>query len=231
MKKILILGIVFLISSTVLKAQDCFNNMITKKGTTLKFNNYDKKDNLTSTTVSKILDYRTENGKKILDYKVETTLIQEDTTMVQEYSLVCDNGKIYMDLESLINRGAIENSAPGMEIEVEGVDINYPNNPKVGQDLGGGDIKINFLKDGNITMTTTTTISNRIVESKENITVPAGTFGTFKITYDILVTVGFIKMKSKAAEWYSPKYGKIKTETYNKKGKLESYSVLTYISD
>jgi hypothetical protein len=86
------------------------------------------------------------------------------------------------------------------------------------------------MKSGDaVIMTVTSVISNRKVAATEDLTTPAGTFKTIKITYDVETQMGFVNVKTSVAEWYSEKYGLIKTVNYDKKGKIDSYSQLTKI--
>ncbi len=78
-------------------------------------------------------------------------------------------------------------------------------------------------------MSITIAITNRMVEKRETITTPAGTFDCYKITYDVQTGMGFIKTNTKTAEWYSGKAGSVRTETLDKKGKLMGYSQITSI--
>ena len=228
MKKNFFLLIIIFISLG-LKAQDCFKYFPTKKGTSLEYTNYDKKGKTISVTVRTVIDKKTEKGQTTIDYRIATTPADEDTTMVRDFSIVCKNGKLYVNLASMFDANSMTNNSKGMDVEIEGSNVEMPNNPKVGQKLDGGEVKINFENDGETAMSFTTEISNRKVESIEDITTSAGTFHCFKISYDSEVTMGFIKVKNKAAQWYTKKYGMIKSETYNKRGKLSSYSLLTKI--
>jgi hypothetical protein len=74
-------------------------------------------------------------------------------------------------------------------------------------------------------MTMTVVVTNRKVEAVENITVPAGTYECYKITYDIESKMMF-KVQTKAVEWYSMNIGLVKSETYDQKGKLAGSSEL-----
>lgn len=231
MKKYLLISVILLFSITSIKAQDCFKYFPDKKGTTIEYTNYDKKDVVTSTVKRTVVDKRSENSQEIVDIKMETVPADKDTVIIQNFSIICKDGKIYMNLASLIDQSAMGANAQGMEVEIKGNDVNIPNNPVVGQMLDSGQVIINFLKEGDIVTTVVSDIINRKVEAFEDITTPAGTFHTFKISYDVLVTVGFLKIKSQVAEWYTEKYGMIKSESYNKKGKLESYMLLSKISN
>ena len=72
-------------------------------------------------------------------------------------------------------------------------------------------------------------ISDRMIAARERLETPAGAFDCLKITYNILSQIGFVKVNMSATEWYSPEYGTIRSETYNKKGKLVSYMVLNSV--
>ncbi len=70
-------------------------------------------------------------------------------------------------------------------------------------------------------------IENRKVEAKETITTPAGTFECYKISSEISSKVAFVNQKFKSVDWFAKGVGMVRTETYDKKGKLESYALLT----
>ena len=63
--------------------------------------------------------------------------------------------------------------------------------------------------------------------AEENITVPAGSFKASKITYTIEANMGFTKTHLNVTEWMSKKAGVVRSETYDKKGKLQDYTVLS----
>lgn len=75
--------------------------------------------------------------------------------------------------------------------------------------------------------TTTFTIENRIVEAKEDVTTPAGTFTCYRIkSLRVLDSaLDYSKVEQEQIEWYAPGIGVVKTEGY-KKGKLVSASQL-----
>lgn len=79
------------------------------------------------------------------------------------------------------------------------------------------------MKMGFINLKLSTNIINRRVEAIEDIAVPAGSFQCFKLTGDIIATVMGKKANSSTAEWYAKGVGVVKSETYDKNGKLDSY--------
>ena len=100
------------------------------------------------------------------------------------------------------------------------------------------------LKDASVTVTVYNgtalfstmkiNISNRLVASQESITTPAGTFNCFKITQDIKVEsimMGMtIPISMKSAEYYAAGTGLVKSQSFDKNGKLSGYSLLTKLT-
>jgi hypothetical protein len=74
-------------------------------------------------------------------------------------------------------------------------------------------------------------ITNRKVEAKESVTVPAGTFDCFKISYNSEIKIGFVKKNYRYITWYAPEVGAVKSEFYSAKGKLEGYSEMTLLKN
>jgi hypothetical protein len=71
-------------------------------------------------------------------------------------------------------------------------------------------------------------ISNRKVLGNETVTVPAGTFNCYKITYDVETKLMF-KINTNVVEYINKGVGNVKTETYDKKGKMLSATVLSEV--
>lgn len=146
-----------------------------------------------------------------------------------------------------INNKVIEKSAADISCDRTGLKIgfqitgeltensknmfySYPSNMVVGQSLEGNlSFNVKSIIKGKKT-DIFFSISNRKVVAEEKTKVPFGIFDTFKIQYDLQVKFKFlglsIPMNLKIYEWYCPKLGIIKTEDYNKDGKLEETSVL-----
>lgn len=228
MKKLLLTSLftILLVASSF--SQDCFKYFPSNKGTSLEYTNYDNKDKPTGTTLRTVLDKRTSGDSVIVNYQISSTPNDADTTITYVYDIACVNDKLLIDMTSYMN-SSVYNSYPGMDFEIDGTNLDMPANPSVGQTLNNGNLTVKVLNNGMQMMAITTVISNRKVAAIETITTSAGSFEAIKITYDIEVAMGFIKTKGSAAEWYSENYGIIKTESYDKKGKLVSYDVLTKI--
>jgi len=228
MKKIILVSLLISLFFADSFSQDCFKYFPTDEGTSLEYTSYDKKDKPTSTSIRTVLDKRSSGDSVIVKYQVEATPVDADTTMTHTYDISCVDDKLLIDMSSYMNSESY-GAYSGMDIEVDGTHLDMPSNPTVGQNLNNGNLVVKVMNNGMPMITITSVISNRKVAAIETITTPAGTFETIKITYDMVVQIGFIKTKGSAAEWYSEDYGIVKSENYDKRGNLESYELLTKI--
>jgi hypothetical protein len=117
----------------------------------------------------------------------------------------------------------------GMDMEVSSHDLALPAKMNVGDVLPDGEVTVVIKNNGIKMVTITSAVHNRKVEAKEKVTTPAGTFDCIKVTYDTDGKVGFVKTHAKGAVWYAKKIGTVKSESYNKKGKLEGSTELVEI--
>jgi hypothetical protein len=130
------------------------------------------------------------------------------------------------------------NQMKDMDISMEASFVEIPSDLSAGQSLPDGKIVIKMSQKGTseVFSTTTITITNRKVEGKQSVTTPAGTFDTWKISSTMkMETVLTMGMKMPGAtvnsvEYYNKEAGTVKTEQLNKKGEVETYSLLTKYS-
>ena len=87
------------------------------------------------------------------------------------------------------------------------------------------------MKMGFINMKMSANVTNRKVEAIEDIPVKGRNFKAFKLTSDVNSNVLGVKVNAKSAEWYAYNIGVVKSESYNKKGELESSMELIDIRD
>lgn len=117
-----------------------------------------------------------------------------------------------------------------MDVTIEADNLTYPSVLKVGEKLDDGQLVMKVKTDGMTIATITLTVHNRKVEAKESITTDAGTFSCYKISYDITNKVGFITTNLSVIEWMAHGVGLVKSETYNRRGRLTGYSKLTSLN-
>lgn len=222
---ILLLTGVFLLGIGSLFSQECIFYSPVEKGTVLKYSNYDKKDKLTGTSTQTVIDNYVEEGTQVVKLRIEYQDVEMDSAFVSELEMKCKNGKYFLDMKSYIGESMLTLYSD-METTFEVENMTIPAELKVGETLDNGKVTLTISSNGMKIMTISVNISNRKVEAKEEITTLAGTFECYKISYDISTKM-VITIKASAAEWYTKNVGVIRSESYNRKGKLVDYSVLT----
>ena len=227
MKKFAILVFTGLILSVTvnLYSQECVFYSPVEKGTVLTYSSFDKKDKLTGTATQTVIDNYVKEGTQVVKLRNEYQGVDMDSAFVREFEMKCRDGKYYVDMESYIGEGTLTPYS-NMETTVEVDNMTIPAEPKVGEALDNGRVTITVSNNDMKIMTISVNISNRKVEAKEDITTQAGTFECYKLSYDISTKM-LITIKASTVEWYAKNIGIIRSESYNKKGKLTGYTVLT----
>ena len=221
----ILLAAFFMLGISNLFSQECVFYSPVEKGTVLKHSNYDKKDKLTGTTTQTVIDNYVEEGTQVIKLRNEYQGVDMDSVFMTELELKCKDGKYYVDMESYIGESTLTPYSD-METTFEVENMTIPAELKVGEVLDNGKITVTISNNGMKILTISVNISNRKVEAKEDITTRAGTFECYKISYDISTKM-LITIKASTVEWYAKNVGVVRSESYNKKGKLTGYTVLT----
>ncbi|RLD72009.1 MAG: hypothetical protein DRJ10_19000 [Bacteroidetes bacterium] len=231
MKKVLLIVSVLisgLFFSNTLEAQDCDFYFSTDKGTIVETTSYDKKGKETDKYYQEVLDYSKSNG--VTEVKIETRLDEEgvDTMGVHQFTVKCENGEFFVNMGEYVDKNSMS-AYQGMDMEVETDNMTMPSNLSAGQTLNDGSVAIKISNSGVKIMTMTVNVTNRKVEGFEKITTPAGTFDCVKISFDSEMKMIF-KIKTSSIQWFCKDIGVVKSENYNKKGKLDGSTMITKIT-
>ena len=222
------LVLIFMISiSGQLAAQDCQAYFPTEIGTELTYEMFNKKDKPDGTLVQKLSSIESSGDTNIFNIHQKVFDKKDDLLYEGDIQFKCHGNKFYLDMNSFINPEQFK-AYENMEMEMSMDDISLPEELAVGMKLDEGyiNMKINAQM---MSMNFNTRIFNRKVEAKETLNTPAGSFETYKISSSTESKTPMMTVTTSSTTWYSEEYGMIKTENYDKKGKLESYSVLTKI--
>lgn len=208
------------------QAQDCANAFwASKEGTKMTFESYDGKGKLQSSQVQSLKSYKSTSSG--FEANMIATMNDKNGKAVMEnksFNVKCDNGTFKMDLSSMY-MGEMKGSKD-MEMELSGEGVSFPSSLTVGQELPSGENEVKMKMNGMNLMTFRFSEINRKVEKKESITTPAGTFECYKIVSETEVKI-MMKRTVKTAMWIAKGVGIVRTESYNKKGEMDSYMVLT----
>lgn len=162
--------------------------------------------------------------------KIHTVMYdaKDKETMQGDLNFTCQNGTMLIDMRNLVSEEQLK-AFQSYQMKLESENLEVPTSLSAGQSLKDGTMSISTV-DSPIPMTMDITVTDRKVVGKESITTPAGTFDCYKITSNLTVktkmAIGFTLTMS-SVEWLAPKVAVVKSESYNKNGKLQGYTILT----
>jgi hypothetical protein len=217
----------FLIVTTVLFGQnECRPYVPTQVGTTWEITNYSKKDKVTGTVTYELLAVEeVANGS---NFSVKATFFDDKgkETYNSTYEAQCKDGVFLLDMTVMMD-GQTMAAYQDMDAEVDATEFELPpTDPSASGKLQDGSLKIKVSSSGMNVMTMNVDVTNREIEGVEEITTPAGTFNCLKMKQTVSTRM-IVKIEARSIEWYAEGVGMVRSESYNKKGKLTGYSVLT----
>ncbi len=226
MKKSIVLLFIIGLMAGIATAQNniCSKYYPLKENVRYEMTHYNGKDKVQS-SVSYLVKEADDNGALIVADFIDK---KGNEINHMEYRIDCVNNGISIDFKSLGNNNIMEQYKDA-EVEMTGTNIELPNNLSANQTLPDANMtmKINMAP---LSMTMFIDITNRKVEGNETITTPAGTFECVVITHDLNLKMGISK-KSFFKQWFAEGAGMVKSEEYNKRGKVISKSVMTKFSN
>lgn len=213
-------------------ANDCNFYIPLVENSGMEFQNFNHRDRLQGrqkVTVEKV----EQSGGQTIATMNAIIFDQRDRELHQsDYLVKCHDNQMLIDIKSLLDPNMLSGFAD-MDIQMETNDIIIPGNLSVGQSLPDSEMTLK-VKTGNVTFADIKLqMVNRTVESRKNITVPAGTFECYKVTYDLLTvtsTMGVpMRANAKVVEYHAPNHGPVRSETYNDRNRLQGYTVLSKV--
>ncbi|MDB2463056.1 hypothetical protein N9W61_03040 [Algibacter sp.] len=221
--KMLILVSLFFITFSSFTQSACTAYYPFEEGAKFEITNYNKKgkkEGAVNYEVTNITDNVATLKTIIFDAK-------EKEITTTDYQVTCEGNSVSIDFKSLMNPDMFK-QYKDMEMDITGANVELPNDLQIGQSLKDANMNM-AINMGGMDMNISVDMLNRKVDKKESVTTPAGTFECFALSYDSEVKVG-LKMTFKIKEWIAEGVGLVRNESYNKSGKLMSYSELTSFS-
>jgi hypothetical protein len=220
MKKILILFLIVAVSGITATAQKAF--FPSKAGIKLTYQSYDKKGKTTGQVIYTVKEVSGSGDHFKVTYGIESLDDKGNKLFIDEVSVRQEGDKMYFDMGNFLNKAAFQqNGEIPPTVEISGNNMEIPVVPVPGVGLPDASVSM-AMKMGFISLKMAVNITNRKVEAIEDISVKGGSFNAFKLTGDVSGTVLGIKVNSKSVEWYAYGIGTVKSESYDKKGNLET---------
>jgi len=224
---LVIVGVNF---SNQIQSQSCSSYFPMDEGTKWVIESYDKKDKFVSKSIQTVTE-STSSADGVFTGEMKGEVIDDKDQVIGaiDYQIKCQDGNFFVSMNSFLDPEQMS-AYKDMEVEVDGDFLELPSDLQPGMTLPDAEIKVKVKNSGIALMSLTIQIFNRQVEKFESITTPAGTFECIKIVYSTQSQMGQaipIKVKTSGAEWLAKGTGMVKSEQYNKKLNLMSYSLLT----
>lgn len=213
-------------------ANDCNFYIPLVENSGMEFENYNRRDRLQGrqkVTVNKV----ERTGGQVVATMNNTIFDERDKELHQsDFLIKCDGNQMLIDIKSLLDPNML-GGFKDMEIVMETNDIVVPGNLAVGQNLPDSEMTMK-VRTGNVTFADIKLeMVNRTVEGRESITVPAGTFDCYKITYDLLTvtsTMGIpMRVNARVVEYHAANRGPVRSETFDSRDRLQGYTVLSKV--
>ncbi len=212
-----------------LDAQDCKLYFPQNVGSVREMKTYDSKDKQTGKMMQEVLEKDVKGNN--VNIKVRTIVYDDKDAEVgnHEIEVRCEDGVFKIDMTDYLS--SMLQAYQSMEVEMKGDNLSIPANLNPGETLPDASVEVIVRSSTIQIMDMTVTIMNRKVEAKEKITTEAGTFDCYRISYNVDSKTKILHITTRTVEWLAEDVGVVKSESYNKKDKLASYSVLTKFKD
>lgn len=224
--KTLLLALLTLLITAGHAQTDCKPYVPTSKGTKWEVTDYSAKGKETGKIAYELLDkVESENGStfsiKAISYDKKGEEIYTNT-----YEAYCKDGKFNFNMAFMIDGSAMQ-SYESMDVDVDASDFEIPSmDAEAGTTLEDGSLIVKVMTAGVTMFKMTVLVTDRKVEAREEKTTSAGTFGCILLTQKVSTKM-VMKIEASSKEWYAEGVGIVRSESYNKKGKLTGYSELT----
>jgi hypothetical protein len=204
--------------------QSCEGYFPDRKGTVMETTIYNDKGKKEGVSTVTILDI--ENSPAKTTYKIHGQMKDEKDKIISEsdYEAYCTNGAFYMSMKSMISADQMK-AWKDMEVNMNADEIEYPTDAIPGQKLSDAHLTVNTSMSGVKMPEFKIDITERIVQGKESVTTPAGTFECIKITSTQKIK-NIVSFEMNTTEWLSKGNGLIKSESF-KLDKRKIYTELT----
>jgi hypothetical protein len=215
----------------VLSAQSniCDNGyMPFNQGTSFELTSYNHKDKVTSVIRHMIKDVSAQSGGYQATVATEMFDDKGKSIMTGEYTIDCNEDGIVLDVSSMLSSQTLS-ALSAMEVAVTGDGLSIPNTLRSGQTLPDASLHMKASMNGMALIKFNMYITDRSVVTSEAVNTPAGSFDCMKILQTTSMD-GLGKSTYESASWFAKGVGMVRTENYDKKGAVDSYSVLSSLS-
>ncbi|WP_461135685.1 TapB family protein [Spirosoma lituiforme] len=214
-------------------AQTCMG-LTFKSGMRFELSQFNAKDKPIGKINYQINDVRKEGASTVMDIVAQVDDERGKQRPPYTIHYTCTGNELIADMSGMM-QAMQNNGMRDTEMKLKTNKLVYPGKLSVGQKLSDGQMEVEMNTNGNTMMTMNMVMANRQVASQAPLTTPAGTFDAYKITSDITIENRVMGMPIRSTMHVvsyrtDNQLFDIKSETYNKGGKLMGYSLLTKVN-
>ncbi|UOQ95873.1 hypothetical protein MUN81_11410 [Hymenobacter sp. 5317J-9] len=229
-----------LLSFQKVSAVSCAYPFGLHEGQNLEYQLLDAKGKPTAIWRYRVLKISTDSTIKKKKPVVSTTVrlksglydLSNHVQQQQDVSILCRRDTTYTDGLAEINYDGLKSFRERLK-SYSGTPVAWPNSPTVGSSLPKGGVVIQVSSPSVAIAKVSTTVRDRkVTAAPAPVTVPAGTFQCFAVeSQRELATAAradlILKSAGRQVDYYDPAVGVVKTEYYDKNGKLSYSKVLS----
>lgn len=226
MKTLVSILLFFIVSNTGFAQTDCEPYVPTEEGTKWELTNYNAKGKVTGKVNYKLVKKAVDGNT--ITFKIKTKSYDKKDKLIfeSEYEAKCIDGIFDLSMAFQMD-GSQMKQHKDAELEIDASKFEIPSmDASSGTTLEDGTLTVSMGSDSPIPFKMTIEITDRKVETRENLTTPAGEFDCIVLSQKISTKM-IVRIKASSKEWYSPNIGLVRSESYNKKGRLMGYTLLT----
>jgi hypothetical protein len=196
-----------------------------------QYDHFDKKEKLSLRTTQTFKDVKGSGNSMTATMVQEVIDVKKEKVMATtEAEWACEDGTLHFAINNMtLDNSQQTNAASGVTMDVTGDKMDIPSSFDVGQKLKDLTYNVKMAMSGMSLMNRTFKVTDRKVESVEQVTTPAGTFECYKLTYTTTSQGGIGSGTMKSISWFAKNVGMVKSETFSENGKLMSRQILSKI--
>ena len=184
----------------------------TTEGAELHYATLDAKGKESSTSVVKVKKVKSSGDTYSITQETQLYIGGQAFTSPITASSTVRNGDVVVDFSG------------GLSLAAEGAGFMLPKDLATGLELPTGEVTVDVQG-----IKVKQDITFHKVVAQESLTVPAGTYDCFVVERQYSAKMMGIKVNGIMKTWYARGIGAVKTDTYDKKGKLSTSQVLTKV--
>ncbi len=226
MRTLGLLILLFIWTNATWAQTDCRPYVPTEEGTQWEITNYDKKGKPTGKIAYELMEKEVAGNTITFTIKSITYDKKDEEVYTNTFTAKCEDGKFDFNMAFKMDGSSMQ-AYQNMNVDIDASDLEIPAmDETVGTNLKDGSLKMNINTGNALNLNMTVFVTDRKIEAKEKTTTSAGDFDCIVLSQNVSTKFLF-KMEGASKEWYAPEVGMVRSESYNKKGKLTGYSELT----